>query len=127
MIFWVVIIPITTYGSYIWILCQKDNENLDLFQRYAGRGFQRFNMISSNYSSFYGLGGISINTVIYIKNLMFAFSLIKMDEGNCIRQLFRQRGIDFNVNIQKGIGNNLHSPFFEILKQVINLEYVRYL
>ena len=58
---------------------------------------------------------------------MFAFSLIKLDEGNCIRQLFRQRAMHFNVNIQKGLGNNLHSPIYEILKQALILEYVRFL
>ena len=76
LILWMVIIPITTYGSEIWTMTPIDHENLESFKRYAGRRFQRFKGSSPNFSSYYGLGWIGISTYICIKKLMFAFSII---------------------------------------------------
>ena len=120
LIFWLVIVPITTYGSEIWTMTPLDYENLESFQRYAGRRFQRFSGSSPNFSSYYGLGWIGICTHIFIKKLMFAFSIITMSEQNWIKQLFKQRAIDFNENIRVGMLNRLRSPTYEILKVAIN-------
>ena len=120
LIFWMVIIPITTYGSEIWTMNQKDYENLEAFQKYAGRRFQRFNMHYPNFSSYYGLGWMGISTYICIKKLLFAFSMIVMKEHSHIRQLFKQRAIDFNEDIQKGMINKFRSPTYEILKISVN-------
>ena len=108
------------YGAEIWILSQKDLENLEAFQKYAGRRFQCFTMNSPNASSYYGLGWIGLNTFICINKLIFTFTMITMDGSNYIRKLFRQRAIDFNDNIQEWMVNRFRSPTFEILKISIN-------
>ena len=46
--------------------------------------------------------------------------MIAMDENNYIRQLFKQRAMDLNDDIQKGMINRLRSPTYEILKISIN-------
>ena len=71
LIFWSVVMPILTFGSEIWILSDKDHENLQNFQRYAGRRVQRFPQRSPNMTSFFGLGWIKINTYIMIKKGTF--------------------------------------------------------
>ena len=41
-IFWQVVVPTVTFGSEVWIVSDKDEENLLKFQKYAGRRLQRF-------------------------------------------------------------------------------------
>ena len=47
LVFWSVIVPITTYGSEVRCLSDIDLENLESFQRWAGRRIERFPNISS--------------------------------------------------------------------------------
>ena len=80
LIFWLVIVPITTYGAEIWTLSDGDIGNLNKFQRYAGRRFQRFGRNTPNFSSFYGLGWMGITSYICIKKLMFAFTFVLLPQ-----------------------------------------------
>ena len=120
LIFWMVVVPITTYGSEIWVMSQKDIDNLETFQRYAGRRFQRFTTSSPNMSSYYGLGWIGIITFICIKKLMFVQTILQMDEDNYIRKIFKERALTFNDNIRRGVNNEFRSPIFDMLKVSIN-------
>ena len=110
------IVSITTYGSEIWTMSEEDISNLYKFQRYAGRRFQRFKQSSPMFSSYYGLGWMGITSYICIKKLMFAFTMVLMDDGSTIKMLFKQRAKYFNDNIRK-----YRSPAYEILKVAINL------
>ena len=121
LIFWLVIIPITTYGAEIWTLSDGDIGNLNKFQGYAGRRFQRFGPSTPNFSSFYGLGWMGITSFICIKKLMFAFTFVMMNDNSILKKLFMERAKDFNDNIRRGMMNPFRSPTFDILKVAVNL------
>ena len=59
---------------------------------------------------------MDLNTIIYIKKLLFAHTIIKLDDGNMIKNLFKWRARSFNENINKGIENEHQSPLYEILR-----------
>ena len=120
LIFWMVVVPITTYGAEIWIMSLKDIENIESFQRYAGRRLQRFNSSSPSISSFFGLGWIGLTTFICIKKLMFIHTILIMSEDSNIRKNFKERALIFNGNIRIGVANTSRSPIFEMLKISIN-------
>ena len=60
------------------------------------------------------------NLMLQPINVQFNSIQLIMNEQNWIRQLFKQRAIDFNENIQLGMLNRLRSPTYEILKVAIN-------
>ena len=120
LIFWMVVIPITTYGAEIWVMCQKYIDNLEAFQRYAGHRFQRFNPSFPNISSLYGLGWIGIVTFICIKKLMFVHTILDIDENNYIKKIFKERALTFNEDIRRGVTNKFRRPIFNMLKVSIN-------
>ena len=90
LIFWLVIVPITTYGAEIWTISDGNIENLNKFQRYAGRRFQRFGPSSPNFSSFYGLGWMGITSFICIKKLIFAFTFVMMNDNSLLKNCLRK-------------------------------------
>ena len=57
--FWEVVAFTVTFGSEVWIISGKDEENLLNFQKYACRRLQRFPHQASSLSSFYGLGWLN--------------------------------------------------------------------
>ena len=123
LIFGMVVVPITTYGAEIWVMCLKDIENLEIFQRYAGRRLQRFNPSRLNISSFYGLGWIGLTTFTSIcirKTLYILLSILSMNDDSNIKQNFKERALAFNRNICRGVSNPFRSPIFEMLKVSIN-------
>ena len=122
LIFWMVVLPITTYGAEIWVMCQKYIDNLEAFQRYAGRRFQRFNPSFPNISSFYGLGWIGIVTFICIKKLMFVHTILDMDENNYIKKIFKDRSLTFNEDIRRGVTNISVDIFSICSKSVLTSE-----
>ena len=91
LIFWSVVIPILTFGSVIWVLSDKDHENIQIFQRYAGRRVQRFPQRSPNMTSFFGLGWIKINTYIMIKKALFIMTILRLETPNIIKDVFLLR------------------------------------
>ena len=111
-----VIIPITTYGSEIWIMSEDDISNLYSFQRYAGLQFQHFGQRSHSFSAYYGPGWIGITNYICI---MFALMIVPMNDDSTIKTLFKQRATDFNSNIQKCMG------FMGLYKDLITLLFAR--
>ena len=114
IIFWSVVIPILTFGAEIWCLNDNDNDDILSFQRFAGRRVQRFPHRTPRHSSFYGLGWIRITTFIFIKKLLFALSIIKLDESNVIRRVFCSSVRCFMSDIDKYRKNINRSPVYDI-------------
>ena len=114
LIFWSVVIPILTFGSEIWILSDKDNENLQNFQRYAGRRVQRFPQRSPNMTSFFGLGWIKINTYIMIKKALFIMTILRLEAPNIIKDVFLLRLDSYLKDRDRSFKNKFNSPFFDI-------------
>ena len=98
IIFWSIIIPILTFGAEIWTQSEPDVELLMNFQIYAGRRLQRLSMRSPRGCSFFGLGWVRISTYILIKKLLFALTIIKMEDISVIMQVFCCRCRDFTLN-----------------------------
>ena len=109
-----VVVPIVTFGSELWVLSDKDIENLLNFERFAGRRIQRFPPRTPNSTSFYGLGWSKLTTYIGMKKLLFAMTIIRMKAENVIRTIFERRLDDFLNNIREAECNARKSPFFEI-------------
>ena len=97
VIFWSIVIPILTFSSEIWTLTEGDLEVLLNFQIYAGRRIQRLPMRSPGGCCFFGLGWIRISTYILIKKLLFALTILRMDDDNCIRRMFCSRINDLKL------------------------------
>ena len=119
-IFWQVVVPTVTFGSEVWVMSEKDEENLLSFQRYAGRKIQRFPQRAPSSSSFYGLGWLKLTSYIHVKKLIFIRSILKMDGNNVIRKIFELRLSDFINDRQKGRLNKFRSPVFDILNVAVS-------
>ena len=83
-----------------------DLENIESFQRYAGRKMQRFNP-----DTHYGLGWMSFPTYICIKKVMFLLTLTDTDKSNILQKLSKER--DFNENIKINLNNVYRSSLYE--------------
>ena len=116
IIFWSVVVPVLTFGAEIWYLNEDDSENIQNFQRFAGRRVQRFPPRSPRCSSFYGLGWIKLTTYIAIKQLLFVLSIIRLDEENVIRKIFISSFHSFKSDEEKGTANIFRSPVYEMCK-----------
>ena len=119
LIFWAIVIPTLTFGSEIWGIKDKDIEQLQSFQRYAGRRVQRFPKRSPASTSFFGLGWLRIETYIQVKKLLFLLTIIGMDKGNRVRMIYDERIRAYVKNPDAGRGNFIESPIFEILNTSI--------
>ena len=119
LIYWTVIVPITTYGAEIWILKQGDIDILDDFQRYSGRRVQRFPQSSPNETCFVDLGWMRLENFIYAKKLIFIRTILVRDDDCIYKQIFKYRALQFNDDIHKGIENVYDSPVFDILRVFI--------
>ena len=119
IIFWCLIVPILTYGSELWVLKQCDIDELDKFQRYAGRRFQRFPKWSPSETSFKGLGWMRLETYIYAKKLVFIRTILVRDEGCLYKKVFKLRAVQFNSDIDKYSRNTYDSPIFDMLRIAI--------
>ena len=120
MIFWRVVVPTTTFGCEVWIMSERDEENLLNFQKYSGRRVQRFPQRSPSSSSFYGLGWLRLATYIRCKKLIFILTILKMDPTNIIRQIFGLRFATFCENPRNGRTNKYRSPIFDLLNVAIS-------
>ena len=59
-------------------------------------------------------------TYICVKKLIFALTIIKLDENSMIKKLFKITAKTFNDNIAAGLQNEHKSPIFEILRVSYN-------
>ena len=121
LIFWSVVMPILTFGSEIWVLSDKDRENLQNFQRYAGRRVQRFPQRSLNMTSFFGLGWIKISTYIMIKKALFIMTILRLETPNIIKEVFLLRLDKYFSDLRRSKRNFYNSPIFDILNSCLRL------
>ena len=70
-VFWSVVVPTLLFGCELWVLSDKDKDNILAFQRYAGRRIQRFPQRSPNASSYFGLGWMKLTTYVSAKKALF--------------------------------------------------------
>ena len=115
IIFWSIVIPIVTFGCEIWGITEKDYDNLLNFQNNAGKRIQRFPARSPNCSSFFGLGWTRITTYIFVKKLLFAMSILRLDEQSVIRRVFLERFTFYINNMKQCRENKSRSPTFDLL------------
>ena len=112
LIFWVIVMPIITFGSEIWQLTDGDIAKLQAFQRHAGRRIQRFPQRSPSSSSFYGLGWVRMET--YIKKLIFLLTMIVMENTHRVKMVLKTRlGVYLNDR-EAGKLNTHNSPMFDL-------------
>ena len=78
LIFWSVVVPITLFGSELWVLSQQDINDLEDFQQPIGRRIQRFHSRSPKQTSFRGLGWLMLETSVYAKKILFLRSILGM-------------------------------------------------
>ena len=115
IIFWMVIIPILTYGCELWVLSASNVQNLELFHRYAGRRVQRLHSRSPTESCYNGIGWISIERYIQVKKMLYIRTILKMDANAVIRKIFESRFKVFMSDIDKCTRNQFLSPIFDML------------
>ena len=120
-IFWSVVVPTLLFGCELWILSDKDKENLLAFQRYAGRRIQRFPQRSPNASCFFGLGWMKLTTFIMAKKAIFVMSIVR--NVDCILYgvlLIKLR--QYMGDRERGSSNPHRSIFFDIFNTCARLD-----
>ena len=115
LIFWTIVIPTLTFGCEIWLLSDSDIENIQNFQKFAGRRLQRFPKRSPSSTSFYGLGWIRIETFIQIKKLLFLLTLIRMGNNTRLGTVFKVRFLSYMQHFEESRINRFNSPIYELL------------
>ena len=114
LIFWVIVMPIITFGSEIWLLTDGDIDKLQAFQRYAGRRIQRFPQRSPSSSSYYGLGWVRMETYIYVKKLIFLLTMIIMENTHRVKMVLKARLEVYLNDREAGKRNMYSSPMFDL-------------
>ena len=115
LIFWVIVLPIITFGCEIWQLTDGDLEKLQAFQRFAGRRIQRFPQRSPSISSYFGLGWLRLETFIYVKKLLFLLTILSMENTHRVNMVFRERVNKYFMNREAGILNKYGSPVYDLM------------
>ena len=115
LIFWVIVIPIITFGCELWQLTDGDLEKLQAFQRFAGCRIQRFPQRSPSSSSYFGLGWLRLETFVYVKKLLFLLTIIRMDDTHRINMVFVNRVRKYLDDIESGVLNKYGSPIFDFM------------
>ena len=116
ILFWSVVIPVSTYVSELWVLKPHETELLRKFQRQVGRRCQRFPDRSPNYSAYAPLGWLSIDKFIQVKKLLFVRTMSILDDSAVCKKILivgTQKYID---DVAKCKINANNSPIFDILK-----------
>ena len=120
-IFWSVVVPTLLFGCGLWILNVKDKDNLQAFQRYAGRRIQRFPQRSPNASSFFGLGWMKLTTFVAAKKVIFILSIFR-NEGGLLYRIMALKLREFLDDREKGHQNPNQSIFFDIFRECARLD-----
>ena len=119
LLFWSVIVPITLFGSELWVLQASDLYELDLFQRQIGRRMQRFHSRSPIHTSIRGLGWMRLETVVYAKKVMYLRTILCMEEGTIYRRVLTSRLEEFLLDTTSASRNEHFSPLFDIFRVTI--------
>ena len=78
--FWLIVVPITLFGSELWVLNDKSVNLIEQFQIYAGKRVQRLYSKAPNDCYFFGLGWIRLVRMVEVKKLLFARSILALDD-----------------------------------------------
>ena len=116
LLFWSVIVPITLFGSELWVLQASDLHELDLFQRQVSRRMQRFHGRAPIHTSVRGLGWMRLETLIYAKKVMFLRTILCMAEDTIYRRVLMERLRQFLADPIAASANIHFSPLFDILR-----------
>ena len=95
LIFWVIVAPIALFGCEMLVLNDRSIRLIKEFQTYAGKRIQRLFSKSPNVCAFFGLGWIRLERFIEAKKLLFARSIMALDEGDPSRMIFCKRVNDY--------------------------------
>ena len=127
IIFWMVVIPILTYGCEIWMLSTANVHKLEIFHRYAGRRIQRLHGRSPNECCYNGIGWIGIERYIHVKKMLFIRTILKMDQDAIIRKIFVARFEVFMSDVDMYVRNQFHSPIFDMLSISITFDLITHI
>ena len=116
LLFWSMVIPITTYACELWVMSDEDIKLLEDFQVYSGRRVKRFHQSSPRETSYAGLGWIRIELFVYIKKLLFVRNIANLKEDSIYRKVFNQRQLVYANNKILSRQNKNNSPTFDILR-----------
>ena len=119
LIFWSIIVPITLFGSELWVLQDQDLADIELFQRQIGRRIQRFHPRSPVQTCFRGLGWLRLETFVCAKKVLFLRSVLCMHENSTYRRLLINRFESFINDSHVACINEYHSPIFDIFRVAI--------
>ena len=116
ILFWSIVIPVSTYGSELWVLKPHETELLRKFQRQVGRRCQRFPDRSPNYSAYAPLGWLSIDKFIQVKKLLFLRTMSILDESAICKKILTVGTQKYIDDVAKCKINAYNSPIFDMLK-----------
>ena len=119
LLFWSVIVPITIFGSELWVLQDSDLHELDLFQRQVGRRIQRFHKCTPIHTSIRGLGWMRLEIVIYARKVMFLRTILCMGDDSIYRRVLMERLRQFLVDPVAASRNAYFSPLYDILRVTV--------
>ena len=116
LIFWTIIVPITLFGSELWVLGEQDLFEIDNFQKHIGRRMQRFHSKSPVQTSFRGLGWIRLETFIYAKKVLYLRTLLCMSDLSVYKRIMLHRLDKFTTEYEVARHNKHYSPLFDIFR-----------
>ena len=119
LIFWSLVVPITLFGSELWVLQEQDITDLDSFQRLVGRRIQRFHPRSPTHTSIRGLGWLRLETFVYARKILFLRTVLCMERGSVYRIMLESRLEKFLSDVEKGSRNESFSPLFDAFRVAI--------
>ena len=119
LIFWSLVVPITLFGSELWVLNEQDVQNLDGFQRQIGRRMQRFHNRSPSNTCVRSLGWMRLETFVYAKKVLFLRTILCMGNDSIYKKILIQRLKDFENDRDKALVNEFYSPLYDIFRVTI--------
>ena len=114
-LFWSIVIPVTTYGSELWVLKGSEIEKIRKFQREIGRRCQRFPDRSPNHSAYTALGWLSIDRMIQVKKLMFLRTITNLEEDAICKKVLITSAQRYTANFERSQINEANSPIYDML------------
>ena len=115
LIFWVIVALIAFFGCEMLVLNDESIRLFEEFQTYAGKRIQRLFSKTPNTCAFFSLGWIRIERFIEVKKLLFARSILALDEADPSRLIFCKRVNDYLNDRESGQSNPCGSIVFDIL------------
>ena len=116
IIFWTIIVPILSFGCEMWVLTERDKENIMAFQRFAGRGNSASPPSVAELDKFlwFRLGETYLPSY-YKESFFFILTIMRMECTNVNRSIFITRAMAYRNNPQECSANKHRSPIFDIL------------